>query len=69
MSSMPTLIGMVVGVACSIGLAAAGFGKVVGFHAGLIALLVNGAIAVGGSLIMPDAQHGTCDQRPLADAT
>lgn len=62
MQAMPTFVGIVVGVILSLCLAYGGFdfvqnGKVYGFHPGLIGLLFNLALAVGGSLWMTKAQR------------
>ena len=52
----PTLVGVLVGLAVSTSLTASGHGQVMGIHAGLLGLLVNAAIAVGGSRL-----HGARD--------
>lgn len=59
LSAGPVLIGMVVGVAVSLVVAFGDFtfvenGKIAGFHPGLFGLLINGAIAVFGSLMLTD---------------
>ena len=51
MRPRPTLIGMIVGLAIALGLAATGYGKIAGFHAGLYGLAVNLLIAVLGSVL------------------
>ncbi len=62
MQAMPTFVGIVFGVTLSLCLAYGGFdfvqeGKVYGFHPGLIGLLFNLALAVGGSVWLIKAQR------------
>jgi solute:Na+ symporter, SSS family len=57
MKSLPTLIGLIAGVLLSLWLAYGGFsfvqnGKIAGFHPGLIGLLLNGFIAITGSIYL-----------------
>lgn len=66
MRAMPTLIGLVFGVALSLWLAYGGFsvvenGKLFGFHPGLIGLLLNGFIAITGSCYMNKAKNNFSD--------
>lgn len=53
MHSQPVFYGMLIGALLAGGMALAGIGKVYGVHAGVIGLLVNTAIAVVGSLLVP----------------
>ncbi|ALM54218.1 sodium:solute symporter family protein [Halomonas huangheensis] len=53
MHSRPVFCGMLIGALLAGGMALTGFGKVYGVHAGVIGLVVNTAIAVIGSLLMP----------------
>jgi len=46
---IPTLVGVLVGLAVSVILTASGHGQMMGIHAGLWGLLANAVIAVGGS--------------------
>ena len=53
LSAGATLAGLIAGTAFSVGLTLAGIPRLGGIHVGVVGLVLNAAVALGGSLLSP----------------